>query len=132
ARPCVGSCQTCGSIRGAVSQIMLAHEVLVEGLVEFRHSTDSGIDEVHQVWKGITEKPTDAEGHVNARALKLCQWDHLHAGDASPLGLPDRTHAQQGQHLANVIAMRAHGGGTPDDNAYRLWIGSLFGEIFVE
>src|SRR5207344_2723540 len=72
-RPCVGSCHTCGGICGAVSQIMLTHEVFVEGLVQVCHCSYSGIDEVHQIWKGITEKTTDAEGHVDARVAKLCQ-----------------------------------------------------------
>ena len=111
---------------------MLAHEVLVEGLVEFRHGTHCAIDEVHQIRKSVAEKTTDTQGHVDAWSAQLCQRDHLDASDASTLGLPDRTHAQQGQHLADVIAMRTHGGSAPDDNAHGLWIRPLFGEIFLE
>src|SRR5712691_3581527 len=119
-------------MRVAIGQIMLAHEVLVEGLVEFCHGAHRAIDEVHQIRKSVAEKAADAQGHVNAWSAKLGQRDHRDTCDASTLSLPDRAHAQQGQHLADVIAMRAHGGSAPDDNAYGLWIRSLFGKIFIE
>src|SRR5262245_63122646 len=99
---------------------MLAYEVLVEGLVEFRHGAHRSIDEVHQIRKSVAEKTTDAQGHVDARSAQLCQRNHLDTGDASTLGLPDRPHTQQGQHLADVIAMGAHGRSAPDHNAYGL------------
>src|SRR5262249_51160881 len=108
------------------------HEVLVERLVEFRHGAHRGVDEVHQIRKSVAEKTTDAQGHVDARSAKLCQRDHFDTGDASTLRLPDPAHAHQGQYFADIITVREHGRSTPDDNAHRLWIRPLFGEIFIE
>ena len=101
---------------------MLAHEVLVQGLVEGHHLGHRFVQQADQVRERVPEKAADADGHVDARAAQFGQGDDLHPQQAAVFPLPDGPHAHQGQHLGHIIPVRAHVAGAPhaDGHTFRV------------
>ncbi len=97
---------------------MLARVVLAERLVQRDHRLAGLVEQRDQVREGVAEEAADPADHVDARAAQLGQRDDLDAQHAPVLGLPARAHAQQRQHLGDIVAGRAHGAGAPDADAH--------------
>src|SRR5712692_3907192 len=75
--------------------------------------------------EGIAEKAGDAADHVDPRPSELLEWNRLDADQPSIFRLPARANAEQGEHLAEVVAVRAHGARPPDADADALGVAAL-------
>ncbi len=106
-------------------EIMLAHEVLRQRLVQLDDGIDCVIDQIDQLRECIAEKAADARCYIDARAFQFRKRNHFDAGQLSIFRSPHRTHTEQRQNLRHVIAMRAHRAGAPDTDgdAFRIVAG---------
>ena len=76
--------------------------------------------------EGIAEEAANSTNHINPWAAKFGQGNHFNACDAAIFGLPNWPHAQQGQHLGNIIAIRAHGASAPNADANAARVAAFF------
>ena len=89
------------------------HRVVGSALVEAGDQADGVVEEGDQVGEGVAEEAGDAQRDVDAGPAELRERDGLEADDPPGLRLPDGPDAEQGEGLGHVVALRAHGRGTP-------------------
>ena len=88
-----------------------ARVIWLEGID--RNGADSSV-ESRRRWRGrdvrecVAEEAADTDGHVDAGAAEFVQGDRFERADAARRLVPHRTHAEQGQHLGDIVTGRAH------------------------
>ena len=94
-----------------------ADRVVVRRLVEAADQAHGVVEQVDDVGEGVAEEPGDAHGDVDPGPAELGQRDHLEALDPAGVGVPEGSHAEQGEDLGDVVALGAHVGRAPHHEA---------------
>ena len=87
---------------------------LVGGGDEFHRLVDQG----HDVGKGVAEEAGDPDRDIHPGPTKLGERDQLDPLQPPALGNPDRPDAHQVENLGDVVAVRPHRRGPPDDDPH--------------
>ena len=114
-----------GVLQGVGAQVVV-------GLVQFRDGGDRVVDQRDDVRERVAEETRDAQCHVDARPAELRTRNDREAGDAARRLVPLRAYADEGEHLGDVVALRAHRGRTPDGEADAARVLARVGQVAFE
>lgn len=101
-------------------------------LVQLGDRLHRRIEQADQVGEGVAEEPGDPQRHVDPRAVQQGDREYLEIGDALAAGLPDRSHAEQGQGLGDVVAAGAHGRRAPHRETELAQVIAMFLQVTLE
>ena len=111
---------------------MLARKVLIRRLVEGNDELDGAIDERNEVRKRVAEEAADPQRDVDPGSSQPFERDHREVLNPPGLRIPDGLHAQQRQHLRDVVALRPHLRRAPGAEPDHLGVAALFREMARE
>ena len=94
-------------------QRMLAHEVLLDRLVELSHELHRAVEEVHLVDEEVAEHAGAGHDDIDARAAELLKRHRLDLVDA-PERVRQRPHAEHPEHLREGLAVGLDVVGAPE------------------
>ena len=116
-------------------QVVLAREVLFRRFVERDDELDGAIHERDEVRERVAEEAADAERDIDTRPAQTLERHDGQILNAARLRIPDGFHAEQRQHLGDVVTLGSHLRGAPGADADHLRVAALFlemsGEHFV-
>ena len=81
-----------------------ADVVVLVGLVEAGHEADGVVEHRDHVREGVAEEAGDPHDHVDPGPAELGERDGFQPDDAARGLVPGRQHAEQGEHLGDVVA----------------------------